>query len=57
MNNLGNALINLNRLDDAYSIIKECLEIRKLILPKFHPDIGDSLNNLASVLTSLNKLV
>jgi hypothetical protein len=50
MSNLGNILKNLNKLEEAENIQSKCLDIRKKILPKNHPDICSSMNNLGGIL-------
>ncbi len=50
MNNLANTLENLNRLKEAEELYREALNFRLTYLLPNHPDIGCSMNGLASVL-------
>ncbi len=54
MNNLACVLESLNQLKESEVLFREALNFRKANLLPNHPDIGASMNNLASVLLSLN---
>ena len=48
-NNLGNSLQTAGRADEAVEQLERALEIRRVVLPAGHLDIGGSLNNLGSL--------
>ena len=47
-NNLGLALNEMGDYKKAIEVFEMCLRIKKAFLPRNHPSIGDSLNNLGS---------
>jgi hypothetical protein len=56
MTYLARVLQDLNRLKEAEELFREALNFYKANLLPNHPDIGTSMNNLAVVLLSLNRL-
>jgi tetratricopeptide (TPR) repeat protein len=50
-NNIGLALADLHRYEDAIAALRESLATRRDLLGSDHPDVADSLSNLAMVLT------
>ena len=48
LNNLGLVYMRLGRYAEAEPTLKRALAIREKVLPKDHPDIGQSLGNLAA---------
>jgi hypothetical protein len=56
MNNLALVLKSQNRLKYSEELFRESLNFRKANLLSNHPDIGNSMNNLALVLQRLNRL-
>lgn len=49
LNSWGNAALNLGRIQDAETRLRQGLELRRQDLPPHHPDIGESLHNLTVV--------
>ncbi len=56
MNNLAIVLRKLNRLKESEELCREALNFRKANLLPNDPRIGASMNGLAEVLYSLNRL-
>ena len=48
MNNLANSLSSLGRREEALKLREETQALQTRVLPKDHPDIADSMKNLAS---------
>jgi tetratricopeptide (TPR) repeat protein len=56
MNDLVSVLCQLNKLKEAEELSREALNFNKANLQPNDPSIGESMNNLACVLKSLNRL-
>ena len=56
MNDIGRTLINLNRVDEAYKIEKQTLDLRRNVLGLEHPDTIRTMNNIGSTLKKLNRV-
>ena len=55
LNNIGIALSNTGRYEEALKYLQGCLVIREKILEKTHPDYAASLNNIGSVLIRIGR--
>ena len=55
MNNISNTLREMNRLDEAYDIEKETLDLRKKVLGLEHLDTLMTMNNIGVTLKKLNR--
>ena len=49
LNTAGIPALHLDRLDEADRRLREALELRRELLPEGHPQIADSLHNVAAV--------
>ena len=56
LNNLALCLNDMNKLEEALPLYRECLTKRKQVLGDTHPHTLASLNNLAFCLNNMNKL-
>jgi Tfp pilus assembly protein PilF len=52
LNNLGEAAVRQQRLDEAEPLLRKALMIRQEVLGADHPSTGNSLNNVAGLLMS-----
>ena len=53
--NLGEILVDLNRLDGALALLKDCLDTRRTLLGDDHPYTITSIGNLASLYSNAGR--